>query len=66
MKLQKSDFQFIPCGYGHYRVTYISPVTYYFWTRIISDMTIIDSTKNCENPKIKDLVHLKNLCKRNS
>lgn len=26
-KISTTDFRFLPSGYGHYRVTYTSPVT---------------------------------------
>jgi hypothetical protein len=53
------DFRFIFNGYGHYKVTYTSPKTNKTWTKVISDMTLIDRTKNSENPLIKDLKELK-------
>ena len=58
-----SDFRFKFTGYGHYRVTYISPKTGKSWDTITTDMPLIDATKNSENPKIKDLKHLKWVCK---
>lgn len=62
-KISKSDFCFLPHGYGHYLVTYRSPVTGKEWRKITNDMELIDATKNTEEPKIKDLNQLKNLCK---
>jgi len=59
------DFSFHFAGYGHYHVTYTSPTTGKKWDCTISDMTIIDATKNAENPKKKDLNFLKSICKRN-
>ena len=60
-----SDFRFLPSGYGHYKVTYTSPVTGKSWTKTTSDMPLIDATKNADgDPKIKDLNELKRLCKR--
>jgi hypothetical protein len=44
-------------------VTYTSPVTGKQWTTAIDDMSIIDATKNNENPKKKDLEMLKWICK---
>jgi len=61
MKLQ--DFQFKFTGYGHYLVSYISPKTGKKWNKTISDMTLIDATKNAENPKVKDLNRLKSIIK---
>ncbi len=61
--VQLSDFEFTPDDYGHYKVTYTSPTTGYKW-RITTDRTrLIDSTRNAENPKRKDLEQLKKLCK---
>jgi len=62
-KISKSDFSFLPHGYGHYLVTYRSQVTGQEWKTITNDMELIDATKNTEEPKIKDLNQLKNLCK---
>lgn len=62
-KISISDFEFRTAGYGRYKVTYISPVTGKQWSTVIDDMTIIDATKNSENPKRKDLESLKWICK---
>jgi len=62
-KISISDFHFKFAGYGHYTVTYTSPVTGKQWKRTITDMTIIDATKNEDEPKIKDLNHLKKIVK---
>lgn len=61
MKTQITDFRFEFTGYGHYKVTYESPVTGYTWTKTINDMFLIDRTKNADDPKQCDL----NLLKRN-
>ena len=53
------DFKFIFSGYGHYKVTYTSPKTNKTWSKTISDMTLIDRTKNSDEPLIKDLNELK-------
>lgn len=60
-----SDFDFDFAGYGHYRVTYTSPVTGKSWSKTINDMTIIDKTKNEDDPKRKDLEELKRMVKNN-
>ena len=60
-----SDFNFQFAGYGHYKVTYISPVTLKSFSTTTSNMSIIDATKN-ENPddiKKCDLIELKRICK---
>ena len=62
MKTQKIsivEFSFLLSGYGHYRVTYRSPVTFKTWTKVISDMPLIDATMGAEEPKRKDLEILK-------
>lgn len=59
-----SDFQFRIAGYGHYKVTYTSPVTWKQWTAITNDMELIDATKNADEPKRQDLETLKRVCKR--
>lgn len=58
-RIDKYDFRFELCGFGHYYVTYTSPVTGKKWSRTINDMPLIDVTKNCEEPKQKDLNFLK-------
>ena len=62
-KISLSDFSFSFSGYGHYRVTYTSPVTHKKWTKTTNDMPLIDATKNAEEPKQVNLVILKRLCK---
>lgn len=63
MKTTIYDFDFELAGYGHYRVTYTSPATGKKWSVATSDMTLVDATKNAEEPKRKDLEKLKRLCK---
>ena len=62
-KISISDFRFAFAGYGHYRVTYRSPITGKEWTTTTNNMQLIDETKNAENPKKKDLEMLKYFCK---
>lgn len=57
------DFNFQIFGYGRYRVTYTSPVTGKQWSTVVSDMALVDATKNADEPKRKDLEVLKWLCK---
>ena len=57
------DFNFRPQGYGAYLVEYISPNTSKIWKKVITDMQVIDATKNAEYPKIKDIEQLKRLVK---
>ena len=63
METELSDFTFLPSGYGHYKVIYTSPITGEKWTTTIKDMTLIDATKNADNPMRKDLNFLKSICK---
>jgi hypothetical protein len=62
-KISISDFGFMPSGYGHYRVTYTSPITGKKWTTVTNDMPLIDATKNAEDPKRCDLERLKSVVK---
>jgi hypothetical protein len=63
MKTQLSDFRFKFAGYGHYEVTYTSPVTGKEWIKVLHDMTLIDATKNEDEPRQKDLDLLKRIVK---
>ena len=40
-----------------------SPVTGKHWTTITNNMSLIDLTKNADEPKVKDLDELKRICK---
>ena len=62
-KISISDFTFVFSSYGHYKVTYRSPITFKEWTRTIDNMPLIDATKNAEEPRRKDLEELKRLVK---
>ena len=62
-KISISDFSFSPSGYGHYKVTYTSPVTGKVWSKTTNNMPLIDATKNADDPKRKDLEALKFLVK---
>jgi hypothetical protein len=57
------DFEFRFVGHGHYKVRYTSPATGKQWVTLTHDMPLIDATKNSDNPKRKDLEHLKWICK---
>jgi len=61
--ISTTDFNFESAGYGHYKVTYTSPVTGKSWKTVTSNMPLIDATKGEDSPKIKDLNFLKKLCK---
>jgi hypothetical protein len=62
-KISISDFTFVFSGYGHYKVTYRSPMTFKEWTKVTNNMYLIDLTKNAEEPKRKDLEQLKRIVK---
>lgn len=62
-RIMLCDFGFKFTGHGHYLVTYYSPVTNKYWSHTVSDMTLIDRTKNADEPKVKDLDILKRVCK---
>lgn len=48
MKTQITDFYFRFVGVGHYRVSYFSPRTEKEWTKLVTDMTLIDEFKGTE------------------
>lgn len=62
-QISKADFSFKSSGYGCYEVTYQSPITRKTWSKKITDMTIIDATKNEDFPLKKDLNLLKSIVK---
>lgn len=62
-KISISDFSFSFSGYGHYRVTYTSPITGKSWSTVTNNMPLIDATKNADEPKRCDLESLKYLVK---
>ena len=62
-KISISDFSFSFSGYGHYRVTYTSPITGKSWSTVTNNMPLIDLTKNADEPKRCDLESLKYLVK---
>lgn len=62
-KIRIGHFRFKFTGYGHYRVTYTSPVTGKEWSHTTTDMQLIDATKNEDDPKRKDLETLRRICK---
>lgn len=61
--ISKYDFTFTLAGYGHYKVTYTSRATGKIWSKVTTDMELIDATKNCDNPTKVNLNHLKWICK---
>lgn len=63
-KISIYDFSFSPSGYGHYKVTYTSPVTRKSWTGTTNNMPLIDATRGSDSPKKCDLESLKRIAKR--
>jgi len=63
-KVNITDFDFTIASYGRYNVTYTSPVTGKQWTAAITDMELIDATKNAVDPRRCGLEQLKRVCKR--
>lgn len=57
-------FTFVFVGSGQYRVTYTSLNTGKSLAATITDMTLIDKTKNSECPKRTDLERLKKAIKK--
>lgn len=65
-KISKTDFIFLPSGFGHYKVTYESPVTHKKWTAIIDNMEWVDKVHHKESPKVKDMNELKWIIKHSN
>lgn len=65
MKIEKSQFRFRFTGHGHYLVDYMTANDRLRYSRTITDMQIIDATKNEEYPKQKDLKELRRQVKLN-
>ena len=65
-KISKTDFTFLPSGFGHYKVTYESPVTHKKWTAIIDIMEWVDKVHHDESPKVKDMNELKWIVKHSN
>lgn len=64
MKTEKTDFKFKFAGYGHYLVTYTSPITQKQWSAVLNNMPLVNSVLHKEEPKRKDLESLKKTIKR--
>jgi len=63
-KINITDFGFRFVGYGTYSVVYQSPKTSKCWSIRTTNMSLIDLTKNADNPTQKMLTLLKTICKR--
>lgn len=60
-KISKVNFHFRPISKGGYVVTYYSPLKKIERIGLITDMNLIELTKNMDYPKAKNLRILKNL-----
>lgn len=58
-RVEKSDFEFRFMNYGLYWVVYQYPKSKRRIGARVNDMVLLDLTKNCENPRQKDLQALK-------
>lgn len=63
IKTKITDFKFEHSGHGQYVVYYQSPVTNKNYSKRVTDMQIIDKTKNADSPKLKDMEKLKKIIK---
>lgn len=61
-RIAKSDFQFIPSGFGHYKVTYTSPNTGKKWKATLTSVEL-EFVLYADKPKVTDLDALKWYCK---
>lgn len=58
-----TDFSFVKDSCGHFFVRFTSRNTRKSWVALVTDMTMIDSTRNSEDPRRADLVRLRRHCK---
>lgn len=57
-------FSFQYANYGIWKVTYTSPTTGERWSAGVSDLDLIERTKNARFPREADLWKLGRICKR--
>lgn len=60
------NFMFQYANYGIWKVTYISPKTGERWSAGVTDLDLIERTKNTRFPKSEDLLKLLSICKNNT
>ena len=65
IKVSQIDFSFQYANYGIWKVTYTSPNTGEKWSAGITDLELIEKTRNARFPKDKDLRKLLKICKTN-
>ena len=61
--IKKTDFSFMPVGYGRCKITYTSPVTFKKWTTVLCDMPLIDAVYHEEYPLRKHMETLRRMVK---
>ena len=59
MSIKINQFYFYHICVGEFKVTYTNPKTKVSYISIITDMDLIDNTKNKFKPKVEDLKTLK-------
>ena len=64
-KISTSDFSFLFSGYGLYKVSYTSQTTGKSYTKVISNMYLVDMVKGNWDAKLVHLNELKRLIKSN-
>ena len=62
-KISKSNFQFMPFGFGYYKVTYTSPAGRSRWVLSLPAVSLRD-VLNVDKPKLVDLDALRWYIKR--
>jgi hypothetical protein len=48
MKIEIGEFNFRFVGHGHYRISFNSPITGKEWSKVTTDMEIVDEFKGTE------------------
>lgn len=64
MKNIRFAFDFRFAGFGQYVVTYITPICGDFWRARITDMSLIDETRNADEPTAAAFHRLRDVVKR--
>lgn len=64
MKDISNSFHFTFSGYGQYEVIYTTPSRGDYWRAHITDMSLIDDTKNADEPTATAFRRLRDVVKR--
>lgn len=64
MRIENNQFRFKFTGHGHYLVEYVTTNGRLRYSKTITDMELIDTTKSEDTPKQKDLIALMKAVKR--